>query len=100
MTTDEIFNEKLKNHYDGRDKEVGDRVIIWDTFACFDEKGKRILENESIEDRQMIVIENDVSEYVSINYLNIRHLILIDLKLYDTIGKNIVFTNSEFCKIL
>jgi hypothetical protein len=100
MTTDEIFNEKLKTYYDGRDKEVGDRVIIWDSFACFNEKGDRILVDESIEDRQMIVIDNEISEYVSINYLNIRHLILIDLKLYDTIDKNIVFTNSEFCKIL
>lgn len=94
------FSELLKNNYDSRLKEIGDRVCVWDSFACFNEKGDRIYLNENIINHTMIVIDDDISTFVSVNYHNMRHLILLDLKLYNTFDKIIVFTNSEFCKIL
>lgn len=94
------FAELLKTHYDGRLKEVGDRVCVWDSFACFNENGERIYVDESIIDHPMIVIDDNVSIFATINYQYIRHFVLLDVKLYNSFDKNIVFTSSEFCKIL
>jgi hypothetical protein len=94
------FEKRMIDNYDSNTKCVGDVVIVWDAFMVFNENFEQICLDEGLYKNELIVIETDLCEFVGINDAGIKYIHLLDTKLYDKIDKIIVFTNSEYCKII
>lgn len=93
----------IETKYDGRKKIVGDRVIVWDQSACFDEKNNQIFHGEPFLSEKMIVIDTGDIGYQPIEIIPAKGIIYdmpIDLVLYEPTTKRKIKTNGDFCKII
>lgn len=71
--TDEEFDKNRAENYDYRDKEVGDRVLIWDNVASFYENGDKTKDGDITRNHPMIVIDNKINEFAR-NLIKLMHL--------------------------
>lgn len=94
------WDKKIKANYDCREKEVGDRVIVWDSSGSCDIDGKLHFESEEFYKEEMIIIENKVKYVVAVPYLGTIHKLKLDLILYSPHSGKFVRSHSDFCRII
>lgn len=99
----DMHNVALKNNFDSRPKEIGDRVTIWSLIGCAIKRGDNectyVTRKEIPEDKEFIVIETN-GNYPSTMVL-ISYIVLDsenDIKLVDPITNDIIYTKSELIK--
>ena len=94
-----LLDNYIEKNYDDRIKEIGDRVVIWDSSASCDINGE-VLSVEKVLKREMIVIENKLTYIKNIDCYGHSCELQLDLILYDKDQSLKIRTNSELCRIV
>lgn len=96
----QAWDKKIKANYDKRIKEIGDRVIVWDSSGSCDINGKLYFESENFFKQELIVIDNNIKYVITIPYLGQTHSLTLDLILFSPSTQKHVRSNSDFCRII
>jgi hypothetical protein len=96
----QVWEKQIKANYDCRVKEIGDRVIVWDSSGSCDLNGNLYYESENFFREEMIVIATNTDYQISIPYLGSTHDLDLDLILYCPSCNKTVRSNSDFCRII
>jgi hypothetical protein len=94
------WDKQIRANYDNRIKQIGDRVLIWDSSGSCDMSGKLYYECEEFFKQEMIIIDTNIKYSVNISYLDQIHNLSLDLILYSPSAEKTIRSNSEFCRII